>query len=166
MDYIKFLKSYFKKEKIYNLAIIKKKNKDKKNNNKDKKKNNNKDRNKYYQAYLATEFIFTLIIFSILIYTFSIFVRNVACVERKFKDRDDLDYILSKVIVEEKVFLKNYKLDKDSLTLDENKDMDDSEIKIIRRFKDKKFDWIESEIRVNKKGITKIVKLHSIMGVD
>jgi len=40
-------------------------------------------RNKAYRGYLATEFIFSLIIFSITIYIFSFFIVNVTYMEKK-----------------------------------------------------------------------------------
>ena len=43
-------------------------------------------RNKEYRGYLATEFIFSLIIFSITIYIFSFFIVNVTYMEKKLDE--------------------------------------------------------------------------------
>lgn len=121
---------------------------------------------KKHSAYLATEFIFTLIIFSIALYIFSYFVMNMAYLENKLDDRDELDYLLGQVMVEERSYIKDYKGDYDDLDLVFSKNMDSKEILIRRIFKDKKFGWIESEITVKDKYLKKSLVVHTIIGLD
>lgn len=121
---------------------------------------------KKHSAYLATEFIFTLIIFSIALYIFSYFVMNMAYLENKLDDRDELDYLLGQVMVEERSYIKDYKGDYDDLDLVFSKNMDSKEILIKRIFKDKKFGWIESEITVKDKYLKKSLVVHTIIGLD
>ena len=117
---------------------------------------------KKHSAYLATEFIFTLIILSIALYIFSYFVMNMAYLEHKLDDREELDYLL----VEERSYIKYYKGDYEDLDLVFSKNMDSREILIRRSFKDKKFGWIESEITVKDKYLKKSLVVHTIIGLD
>ena len=121
---------------------------------------------KKHSAYLATEFIFTLIILSIALYIFSYFVMNMAYLENKLDDRDELDYLLGQVMVEERSYIKDYKGDYEDLDLVFSKNMDSREILIRRSFKDKKFGWIESEITVKDKYLKKSLVVHTIIGLD
>ena len=115
---------------------------------------------KKHSAYLATEFIFTLIILSIALYIFSYFVMNMAYLENKLDDREELDYLLGQAMVEERSYIKDY------LDLVFSKNMDSREILIRRSFKDKKFGWIESEITVKDKYLKKSLVVHTIIGLD
>ncbi|MGP1616824.1 hypothetical protein [Peptostreptococcus stomatis] len=121
---------------------------------------------KKHSAYLATEFIFTLIIFSIALYIFSYFVMNIAYMENKLDDREELDYLLGQAMVEERSYIKDYKGDYEDLDLVFSKNMDSREILIRRSFKDKKFGWIESEITVKDKYLKKSLVVHTIIGLD
>lgn len=121
---------------------------------------------KKHSAYLATEFIFTLIILSIALYIFSYFVMNMAYLENKLDDRDKSDYILGQAIIEERSYIKDYKGDYEDLDLVFSKNMDSREILIRRSFKDKKFGWIESEITVKDKYLKKSLVVHTIIGLD
>ena len=121
---------------------------------------------KKHSAYLATEFIFTLIILSIALYIFSYFVMNMAYLENKLDDREELDYLLGQVMVEERSYIKDYKGDYEDLDLVFSKNMDSREILIRRSFKDKKFGWIESEITVKDKYLKKSLVVHTIIGLD
>lgn len=121
---------------------------------------------KKHSAYLATEFIFTLIIFSIALYIFSYFVMNMAYLENKLDDREELDYLLGQAMVEERSYIKDYKGDYEDLDLVFSKNMDSREILIRRSFKDKKFGWIESEITVKDKYLKKSLVVHTIIGLD
>lgn len=121
---------------------------------------------KKHSAYLATEFIFTLIIFSIALYIFSYFVMNIAYMENKLDDREELDYLLEQAMVEERSYIKDYKGDYEDLDLVFSKNMDSREILIRRSFKDKKFGWIESEITVKDKYLKKSLVVHTIIGLD
>lgn len=121
---------------------------------------------KKHSAYLATEFIFTLIILSIALYIFSYFVMNMAYLENKLDDREELDYLLGHVMVEERSYIKDYKGDYEDLDLVFSKNMDSREILIRRSFKDKKFGWIESEITVKDKYLKKSLVVHTIIGLD
>ena len=132
-----------------------------------------KDRGSFYKngpkkhsAYLATEFIFTLIILSIALYIFSYFVMNMAYLENKLDDREELDYLLGQAMVEERSYIKDYKGDYEDLDLVFSKNMDSREILIRRSFKDKKFGWIESEITVKDKYLKKSLVVHTIIGLD
>lgn len=121
---------------------------------------------KKHSAYLATEFIFTLIILSIALYIFSYFVMNMAYLENKLDDREELDYLLGQAMVEERSYIKDYKGDYEDLDLVFSKNMDSREILIRRSFKDKKFGWIESEITVKDKYLKKSLVVHTIIGLD
>lgn len=121
---------------------------------------------KKHSAYLATEFIFTLIIFSIALYIFSYFVMNIAYMENKLDDREELDYLLGQAMVEERSYIKDYKGDYEDLDLVFSKNMDSREILIRRSFKDKKFGWIESEITVKDKYLKKSLVVHTIIGLN
>lgn len=121
---------------------------------------------KKHSAYLATEFIFTLIIFSIALYIFSYFVMNIAYMENKLDDREELDYLLGQAMVEERSYIKDYKGYYEDLDLVFSKNMDSREILIRRSFKDKKFGWIESEITVKDKYLKKSLVVHTIIGLD
>lgn len=121
---------------------------------------------KKHSAYLATEFIFTLIILSIALYIFSYFVMNMAYLENKLDDREELDYLLGQAMVEERSCIKDYKGDYEDLDLVFSKNMDSREILIRRSFKDKKFGWIESEITVKDKYLKKSLVVHTIIGLD
>lgn len=121
---------------------------------------------KKHSAYLATEFIFTLIILSIALYIFSYFVMNMAYLENKLDDRKELDYLLGQAMVEERSYIKDYKGDYEDLDLVFSKNMDSREILIRRSFKDKKFGWIESEITVKDKYLKKSLVVHTIIGLD
>lgn len=121
---------------------------------------------KKHSAYLATEFIFTLIILSIALYIFSYFVMNMVYLENKLDDREELDYLLGQAMVEERSYIKDYKGDYEDLALVFSKNMDSREILIRRSFKDKKFGWIESEITVKDKYLKKSLVVHTIIGLD
>lgn len=121
---------------------------------------------KKHSAYLATEFIFTLIILSIALYIFSYFVMNMAYLENKLDDREELDYLLGQAMVEERSYIKDYKGDYEDLDLVFSKNMDSREILIRRSFNDKKFGWIESEITVKDKYLKKSLVVHTIIGLD
>lgn len=121
---------------------------------------------KKHSAYLATEFIFTLIILSIALYIFSYFVMNMVYLENKLDDREELDYLLGQAMVEERSYIKDYKGDYEDLDLVFSKNMDSREILIRRSFKDKKFGWIESEITVKDKYLKKSLVVHTIIGLD
>lgn len=121
---------------------------------------------KKHSAYLATEFIFTLIILSIALYIFSYFVMNMSYLENKLDDREELDYLLGQAMVEERSYIKDYKGDYEDLDLVFSKNMDSREILIRRSFKDKKFGWIESEITVKDKYLKKSLVVHTIIGLD
>lgn len=121
---------------------------------------------KKHSAYLATEFIFTLIILSIALYIFSYFVMNMVYLENKLDDREELDYLLGQAMVEERSYIKDYKGDYEDLALVFSKNMDSREILIRRSFKDKKFGWIKSEITVKDKYLKKSLVVHTIIGLD
>lgn len=121
---------------------------------------------KKHSAYLATEFIFTLIILPIALYIFSYFVMNMAYLENQLDDREELDYLLGQAMVEERSYIKDYKGDYEDLDLVFSKNMDSREILIRRSFKDKKFGWIESEITVKDKYLKKSLVVHTIIGLD
>lgn len=121
---------------------------------------------KKHSAYLATEFIFTLIILSIALYIFSYLVMNMVYLENKLDDREELDYLLGQAMVEERSYIKDYKGDYEDLALVFSKNMDSREILIRRSFKDKKFGWIESEITVKDKYLKKSLVVHTIIGLD
>ena len=117
---------------------------------------------KKHSAYLATEFIFTLIILSIALYIFSYFLMNMAYLENKLDDREELDYLLGQAMVEERSYIKDYKGDYEDLDLVFSKNMDSREILIRRSFKDKKF----GEITVKDKYLKKSLVVHTIIGLD
>lgn len=123
-------------------------------------------RNKAYRGYLATEFIFSLIIFSITIYIFSFFIVNVSYMEKKLDDRDKLDYVMGKALLEERSYLKKYKGDYEDLDLVSTHRIDGKSIEIKRVFKDKRFGWVESELIVYENGTNKKILLHTIIGLE
>lgn len=122
--------------------------------------------NHRYDAYLATEFVFTLIIFSVALYVFSFFIMNVAGLENKLSERDRIDYIMQMAMVDERSYVKNYKGDIANFDLESSKKIEGGHLLVKRNFIDKKFGWVESEIRVVGKPLEKSIKIHTIIGVD
>jgi len=86
--------------------------------------------------------------------------------EKKLDDRDKLDYVMGKALLEERSYLKKYKGDYEDLDLVSTHHIDGNSIEIKRVFKDKRFGWVESELIVSENGTNKKILLHTIIGLE
>ena len=86
--------------------------------------------------------------------------------EKKLDDRDKLDYVMGKALLEERSYLKKYKGDYEDLDLVSTHHIDGKSIEIKRVFKDKRFAWVESELIVYENGTNKKILLHTIIGLE